>query len=159
MTFIPHTKMHWYARLSMLPVFLFLSEWAHWRSVHRLRESFLSLMIYRVSGLDEPPLDASPTPAPLAICQCLLQYTEPYVGSRASYAEAKPLPRHSGRTFSSLYISRIPLCHHVQWEYKWFVPVAIHCAWGVEVWIMWLPETVMHWSSPLLSYTQTLWLS
>lgn len=58
------------SRLSMLSV-----------SGPRLRESFLSLMIYRVSGLDEPPLDASPTPAPLAICQCRLQYTEPYVGS------------------------------------------------------------------------------
>ena len=61
-------------------------------------------MIYRVSGLDEPPLDVRPTPARVAIRQCRLQYTEPHVGSRASRTEAKALPRHSGRKFLSLYI-------------------------------------------------------
>lgn len=91
-------------------LFSFLTEWAHFRSAHRLRESSLSLMIYGVSGLDEPPLDVSPTPTWLAVRQCRLQYTKPYVGSWASYTEAKTLPCHSGRTFSSLYIRRIPPC-------------------------------------------------
>lgn len=74
------------------------------RRAHGLRESSLSQMIYRVSGLDEPPLDVSPTLARAAIRQCRLQYTEPYVGLRVPRTEAKALPRHSGRKFSSLYI-------------------------------------------------------
>lgn len=64
-------------------------------------------MIYRVNGLDVPSLDASTTPALLVICQCRLQYTEPYVGSWVLYTEAKTLPCDSGTAFSSLYIIRI----------------------------------------------------
>lgn len=130
--------MHLYSKYVVLFLFSFLTEWAHFRSVYRLRESSLSLMIYRVSGLDEPPLDVSPTPALLVIRQCRLQYTEPYVGSWVSYIEAETLPCDSGRTFSSLYIRRIPLFHHIQWEWGIvtqgeFVPVAIYCGWGIKL--------------------------
>lgn len=97
-----------YSKDVLLFLFSFLTQWAHFRSAYRVRESSLSLMIYRVSGLDEPSLDVSPTPALLAICQCRLQYTEPYVGSRVSYTEAKTLLCDSGRTFLSLCIRRIP---------------------------------------------------
>lgn len=40
----------------------FISDWmVPFKSMYRMRESFLTL-IYRVSGLDEPFLDVSPTP-------------------------------------------------------------------------------------------------
>lgn len=157
--------MHLYSKDVAHLLSIFISEWMgpFLRRAYRLRESSLSQMIYRVSGLDEPPLDVSPTPVRVAIRQCRLQYTEPYVGSRASRTEAKALPRHSGGKFSSLYIKRIPLCHYIQWEDRgifkrgdlslspYIVAEVVSCP-QIGQWIMWLTwedrETAKNISHP-----------
>lgn len=98
--------------LSLSFFLTFLNEWAHFSSVNRLRECSLSLMIYRLSGLDEPPLDVSPALTRLTIHQCRPRYTELYVElAGLSQTVATAFPCHSGRTFSSLHIRRIPPRH------------------------------------------------
>lgn len=104
-------------------------------------------MIYRVSGLDEPPLDVSPTPTRLAICQCRLQYTEPYVGSWVPYTEAKTLPCHNRTTFSSLCIRRI-LCVITYkgstggFFHRVICPCSIYCRYGVKLLASWTMNRV-----------------
>lgn len=78
------------------------------------------MMIYRVSGLNETPLDVSSTPTRLAIRQCLLRCIEPYVGSGVFHGRKRCCLVTVAGYFHHYTLRVSHLRHHIQWEYRGF---------------------------------------